>query len=491
MNIAGPAFSKDRKVALVISACVILSILVLVGIFNISSAAQRMERTIVETSTVTSSIPYTSIATETELRLMMSTDYLSRNVTETYESIVTTTSTVTTTLKGIVDASAPGVLGTSNSLDNILVGGQNGTWFTNGQYPTLSIISLDNFASAALRPIPGDAAQQGTVWGGGWNGSAWFVSGWGTNGNDSSPSYLQNPYFHVYATNGTLLSGRDPSINVSQEDEWKGGDIFAASSNGTEWFVSGMGSGILPSYSPLATNHLSVGLINDSYFTDLSSLLSRQMDGILYTNAYGGGEWLVGGGWMYKGVLFSFNGTCFTDLTSEISSAVPTFHSVTSIAWNGQYWLIGGAGFVARYNGSSFTDLTSELNNSLDTEVDKISTTGLNSVNAIVWNGSDWLLGGGLTDGYVGGPSYAWLAAYNSSAFADLTNLLPAYAQHPSSISSVLWIAYVSGKGCWIVGGYSGGHGLLLEVQSNWIVQDLSGMVAGMRYVNWVGSAGR
>ena len=64
--------------------------------------------------------------------------------------------------------------------------------------------------------------------------------------------------------------------------------------------------------------------------------------------------------------------------------------------WNGNHWLIGGTVWhsvtgingefkLVRYGGNNFTLIKHEIDN------------GLNSINAIAWNGRYWLLGGGNT----------------------------------------------------------------------------------------------
>jgi hypothetical protein len=362
--------------------------------------------------------------------------------------------------------------------DYIFVGGQNGTWFTKSQFPRLLQISLATNSTYWLEPVSGS----GSVWGGGYNGSEWLISGWGSNDDPGSP----NPF--LYLNNGTTVL---PELaSVTSEAEWRGGDIFAASSNGTSWLVSGMGSGILnPKQSvgrrPLATNHFSVGLFDGRTFTDLSAELPMQMDGILYANAYNGNSWLVGGGYLSVGVLFSFNGKTFSSLTQEIRTAVPSFHSVQSIAWNGKYWLIGGLGFLAEYDGSRFYDLTSKLMSVLP---EKVVASKVFSVNSIAWNGSSWLLGGGAPVAINYPSSFAWLVALNPSfIFRNLTYEMPV-SETATTSSSILSITYSPADKLWIVGGYSNGHGMLLEYGKN--VRDLSSQIYDMSYVNWVAAPG-
>ena len=353
----------------------------------------------------------------------------------------------------------------------ILVGGQNGTWFTDSQFPRLIQISLSTHMVRKLTPV----TSQGTVWSGDSNGSEWLISGWGSDDGTGAP----NPYMYLY--NGT--NALSDNIEDAAEAEWNGGDVFGISSNGSTWFLSGMGSGILPSYYDSISNHLSAGIFNGTVFTDLSALLPEQMDGILYANAFGNNEWLVGGGYQGDGVLFSWNGSGFIDLTSSIAASISDFGSIQSIGWNGQYWLIGGMGFLAMYNGAMFTDLTSQLNAVLPPQVQSPQYY----VNAVAWNGSSWLIGGGNAVAMNGFASSAFLASFDSSGFVNLSNALPENATLPGSDASVLSIASSPNYG-WIIGGYQGAGGLLLSYTSGSAV-NLSTLTGDMTYVDWVGTS--
>jgi hypothetical protein len=263
---------------------VLCLVFVLIGSVSVAVVRATDDKTLASTTTVTS----TSFVTVQNTNLATSTVTSSVTVSASPQ-----TSTQTLYLTQTRDPILKESLGVNSSqtLSSIMVGGQNGTWFEQGQYPRLSIISLEDFASAQLTPIPSE--QEGTVWSGAWNGSRWFVSGWGEN---NSISFPPNPYLNLYYGNGSRVADEN-SINSTAESEWNGGDIFAASSNGTHWFVSGLGSGILSSYSSLLTNHFSAGLYDGKYFTDLSPGLPQQWDGILYAKEYNVSEWLVGGGW--------------------------------------------------------------------------------------------------------------------------------------------------------------------------------------------------
>jgi hypothetical protein len=377
----------------------------------------------------------------------------------------------------------------SRSDSYILVGGQTGIWFRQGQNPYLYKIFLSDYSAIQLNPVP----SEGTVWTGGWNGSQWLVSGWGTYpGPDGS-----NPYIYLYDGNTQVVAG---SLNqYESESSWHGGDVFAASYNGRYWLLSGMGSDTLPSvYAERPVNHLSLATFDGYDFTDLSGRLPRQLVGILYANAWNGTHWLVGGGYADSGVLFSFDGSSIVDLTDRISTALGSFPSVQSIAWNGKYWLIGGIGFLVRYDGYSFVDLTPQLRSVLRVHLanaasfaDSLSSSGRSrhpsqlTVNAIAWNGSSWMLGGGSPVAQTN-PNVAWIVSYEANGFSDLSPLLPSYVSQPEQTGSSILSICNTGNG-WIMGGVSDNHGSLLSYE-NGSFFDMSYLVSKMSYVIWVGS---
>lgn len=355
----------------------------------------------------------------------------------------------------------------------VLVGGQNGTWFEQGQAPRLYQISLNNYSVTHLAPVP----SQGTVWSGGWNGSQWLISGWGTDYGTSG----SNPYIYLYDGQNQVLGG---SLNqYPSESSWHGGDVFAASYNGTHWLLSGLGSDTLSAYSEPG-NHMALAAFDGDNFTDLSREVPEQQDAILYANAWNGKYWLVGGGFEDVGILFAISGSSVTDLTSEMFGAVQTFGSVQTIAWNGNYWLIGGVGFLAKFDGQNFTDLTSQLNFAVNQgSFENCCVT----VNSVSWSGSAWMLAGGSPVALTGvGP--AWAAIYNSSGFDKLTSILPLYSPTTRSVtpdSSILSVTFIDGF--WILGGYSNGRGILYSYNKG-TFKDLSDLVNGMSYVIWVGA---
>jgi len=182
---------------------------------------------------------------------------------------------------------------------------------------------------------------------------------------------------------------------------------------------------------------------------------------------------------MSDGRLFSFNGTKIVDLTPEIAQDVPTFGSVQSVAWNGEYWLIGGVDFLATYDGYGFTDLTDKLNGVLAMRGGCCS-----SVNAIVWNGVEWMLGGGTPVAQTD-YSHAWLVQYAFGRFTDLTPKIASPGSDEAQNSSILTIA--ASDTSWIIGGYSKGRGLLYQY-SGAAFTNLSYLLSDFTYVNWLGA---
>jgi hypothetical protein len=222
---------------------------------------------------------------------------------------------------------------------------------------------------------------------------------------------------------------------------------------------------------------MALSIFNGNTFTDLSASVPNQMDQILYTNSWNGHYWLVGGGYMDLGVLFSFDGTKIIDLTDQIAQTVPDFGSVQALGWNGDYWLIGGENFLAAYDGYKFTDLTNRLDSVL------ASNGCCTPVNAIAWNGAEWMIGGGTPVAQTD-YSRAWLVSYSSMKFVNLTpKINPTEAQFIPN-SSILAITAASNS--WVIGGYLNNKGLLYEY-SGGSFTNLSGLVSSFTYVNWVG----
>ena len=352
-----------------------------------------------------------------------------------------------------------------HSTEVLVAGGQNGTWFHTAQYPRLFKIVLTNPAAARLATF----GSQGTIWSGSTNGTEWLISGWG---NDP---YGANPPIMIYDSSFSIVySSSAPNSNSS----WYGGDIFASSYGRHEWLLSGMGSGEL---TGIYGNHMTLATLNGSNFTDLSSMVPNNQVGILYTNEWNGSLWLVGGGFRFNGVLFTFNGNKIRDLSTQIPKSVPTFGPVTSLAWNGSSWLIGGNQFLAIYNGHRFIDMTGEL----------LKAVGLfYSVNGISWDkeNDEWLLAGGLPRADIR-PSNAWVATLSSNGkTTNLSALLSCYLKsaHSSSILSANF-----DNGLWALGGYAT-YGkqispILLVISLRFgTVTNFSNALGDTTYVIWV-----
>jgi hypothetical protein len=345
----------------------------------------------------------------------------------------------------------------------VLLGGQNGTWFKNGQYPKLSKINLGNLTKENLEPDDPDG--QGTVWSGGWNGTQWLVAGWGVDSGVNG----SNPYLYLYDGQRQVPAGSTDQYKA--ESTWRGGAVFCVSYNGHEWLLSGLGSGYLPRFGD--TNHMSLATFNGTTFTDYSSKVPNQYDYILYANAWNGKYWLVGGGLVSDGILFSFNGSATIDLTKEIQRDVPSFGAVQALAWNGVTWLIGGNTFLADFDGVHFHDLTSSLVGPLG-----ISKSAF-SVNAIVWDQGIWIIGGGSTRARVGWQP-AWLVEYGVRGVQRLP--LPALMNEGKA--SILSVAVIGSL--IVAGGYANSHGVVVTY-SNENTYDLSYLIENdMSYVNWV-----
>jgi len=376
----------------------------------------------------------------------------------------------------------------------IVAGGQQGEWFTDGQYPSLLRITPSSysplqFASTSLTTLNGE----GSVWSGGFNGSNWLISGWG------SGKYL-NPYISLYneSTTGKTRLGNYSEIANTQE-EWAGGDVFAVGWNGTDWLLTGMGSGpLLPGDD--STNHMSMAILSSNgTFTDISAQIPSQQDLILYANAWNGKYWLVGGGWYgsSQGELLVLSGNTITDITNQIASVVHSFNSIQSIVWNGKYFLIGGVGFLAEYNGSTFTDLTPQLNSAL-TYYHSLSANANNSVNAIAWMGTYWLLAGGTPVAYYQGVSSqsARIASIIpdsdqnlslSTTFKDISSVvIPKSILRIDTNSTLLAMSCLSWSGC-AIGGADSQGGVLLWFDGQKTLDLSPTLNSNMTYVQWVG----
>ena len=180
----------------------------------------------------------------------------------------------------------------------------------------------------------------------------------------------------------------------------------------------------------------------------------------------------------------------FPSLLLQLSLRPDSRAAITSIAWNGKLWLIGGMGFLASYNGKTFASLTSGLDSALPTN-EKLAYP--NSVNKILWNAQTktWILGGGLPISLVGFPERAWVASFKASDRPAFKNVpaIPASSLLTSQ-SSVLSLAY-SGSTL-IVGGYdspSSNRGVLFFYDNaTTTITNMTSSLGNMGYVDWIGA---
>ena len=131
-----------------------------------------------------------------------------------------------------------------------------------------------------------------------------------------------------------------------------------------------------------------------------------------------------------SGRLNRYDGTTFTDLTASLNWGT---NSVTSVKWNGSYWLIGGTnGKLAHYDGSAFTDRTTNLN------------WGTDSVKVINWGNSQWL---------IGGSNRRLATSGDGSSFTNRD--ISAYFQSGETVNAADYNAGLFSPG-WYIGGSSG-----------------------------------
>lgn len=165
---------------------------------------------------------------------------------------------------------------------------------------------------------------------------------------------------------GSLPKSTKPTI-VNATNGLPAFDVFAIGAQGDDWMVGGSKNG--GSVTKLYLAH-------DGKFADLSSLMvgfSGSVSAIASNSQY----WLIGG----SSELFKYDGVSMTDLSSDFATHFAAGF-VYDIEWNGSYWLItGGDGGITKFDGTNFTMLTYDFN----------------FVGAKVycaWNGESWLLVG-------------------------------------------------------------------------------------------------
>lgn len=312
-------------------------------------------------------------------------------------------------------------------------------------------------------------------------------------GYSSSSQNFLGPAMFLYNQEMDSIAFNTTTIN-SEMASWSGGDVFTASWGGNDnWLVAGLGSGDICGNA----NHMSLGLFNGSNFIDLSSRLPCD-DFILYASAWNGQYWLIGGGYAESGaVLYSYNpsNNTINTLSPLLQKALGSdFHPVTSIAWNGDYWLIGGMGYLVKLDNGKVTNLTKKVN-----AVTSDLLNYPNSVNSIVWDSASktWYFGGGLpmslTPSLGGASEQAWIDSYlttGKGSFTDLNSKAIPSKYLETSDSAVLSIG-LDGSSTLVIGGYStpvSNQGMLLlyNIRSG-TTTDASSTISDFGYVDWVG----
>ncbi len=121
-----------------------------------------------------------------------------------------------------------------------------------------------------------------------------------------------------------------------------------------------------------------------------------------------------------QGHLYSFDGKQWADLTSDLQAAMPrTIFGGMQMAWNGTYWLIAAnPGFIGKYDGHTFTDLTSQVQGFNDPK----------TVTSIAWNGEYFLIT------KLGPGNHGQVMRYDGTTFS-----VPSGLDGTNYITSVAW----------------------------------------------------
>ncbi|MCX6811520.1 MAG: hypothetical protein NT039_02415 [Candidatus Berkelbacteria bacterium] len=160
-------------------------------------------------------------------------------------------------------------------------------------------------------------------------GLPYYLVGGKTLDGTASKLYTYNDI-----TTFTDITDQIPNMN-------QGVTVITGGTN--NWLVGGQGSDIVAGHLLYSVSE------SEGVFTETPITVPAGPTGLASVTAigYGGGNnWLIGGtdsAGMAR--LYSYNAGTFSDLTAhmqeETQAAITT---INSIAWNGSYWLIGGAG---------------------------------------------------------------------------------------------------------------------------------------------------
>ncbi len=197
-----------------------------------------------------------------------------------------------------------------------------------------------------------------------WNGQYWLI---GADGEGAR---------NLVKYDGTTFTNLSSQIGVNYY-------LTDADWNGSYWIIVGYektnGTSSMPKvfkYDGATFTDLS----DESGFGDYSE--GRQC--WLWAVKWNGSYFLIGGGydhytgtvWATWGMLKKYDGTTWTDVTSDYQ-AVGGKGTIYTIGWNGSYFLIGGICALKRYDGETFISL------------EKPPATNYTCID---WNGKYWLI---------------------------------------------------------------------------------------------------
>jgi hypothetical protein len=299
-----------------------------------------------------------------------------------------------------------------------------------------------------------------------WNGSTWLAGG----NNGTSGARLAKS---VDGINWTLVTGSvsgqtNPSVTSIDNAFGNGYSYNSATWTGTMWIVNIMSSATYsyPFYSYdlnswtsagsskfwtsiVSDTNTSITIAGGSGDSSYNQAISYTIDGINWITsasantlisgnitsciAFNGYMWVAGSS--SGGISYSLDGLTWTNASgySGIFNG-----AINAISWNGVQWLAVG---TSVNTGSSFATIYSYdgINWTASTFTDSITATG----KSLTWTGSMWLLGGSSTGSYTNAMVYSydgiyWAALKSFSSMANVQALcsrrLPSTSQTNSKV---------------------------------------------------------
>jgi hypothetical protein len=255
--------------------------------------------------------------------------------------------------------------------------------------PVLATLDADGSAMNVTGGIEPEF-HDGGVFGAGWNGTSWLVSGEATWGNVSG---------------GVLLAGTPghwTNLSPRVGPEFRTGGVWAVGWNGTSWLLAGNDSrgAVLVSYA-------------DGVLTNLTDRLTGNSRGDwIQLLAWNGSAWMMGG----KGIFAVLTAGRVVDLLPD-SPFVDG--GVFAADWNGSAWLVGGGSPAATVLVRGATEYPGPA----------LAPSFSRWVNSVVWVGAGWIVAG--KGAGVAGVSNSsselgfWPASASNATVEDLSALLP------------------------------------------------------------------